>query len=72
MLTSPHLVLFRHPINGRRARQEKRPTLTKNPSFSRKNILFQSIGITAAQIPVFGIDLNTGIPVLGIGIGSFS
>ena len=40
----------------------------KKPSFSRKNTAFQSTGITATQIPVFGIDLNTGIPVLGIGI----
>ena len=40
----------------------------KKPSFSRKNTPFHSTGITAAQIPVFGIDLNTGIPVLGIGI----
>ena len=29
-------------------------------------------GNTAAEIPVFGIDFNTGIPVLGIGIGSFN
>ena len=47
---------------------KKLPYLTKKPSFSRKNTAFQSTGITAAQIPVFGIDLNTGIPVLGIGI----
>ena len=47
---------------------KKYPTLTKKPSFSRKNTAFQCTGITAAQIPVFGIDLNTGIPVLGIGI----
>ena len=32
----------------------------------------QNTGNTAAKIPVFGIDLNTGIPVLGIGIGSFN
>ena len=42
--------------------------MTKKPSFSHENTASQSIGITAAQIPVFGIDLNTGIPVLGIGI----
>ena len=42
--------------------------LDEKPSFSRENTAFQSTGITAAQIPVFGIDLNTGIPVLGIGI----
>ena len=42
--------------------------LRKKLSFSRKNVPFQSIGITATQIPVFGIELNTGIPVLGIGI----
>ena len=44
----------------------------KKPSFSRKNTAFQCTGITAAQIPVFGIVLNTGMPVLGIGIGSFT
>ena len=47
---------------------KKWPILTKKPSFSRKNTAFQSTGITTAQIPVFGIDLNTGIPVLAIGI----
>ena len=31
----------------------------------------RNTGNTAAEIPVFGIDFNTGIPVLGIGIGSF-
>ena len=31
----------------------------------------KNTGNTAAEIPVFGIELNTGIPVLGIGIGSF-
>ena len=32
----------------------------------------KNTGNTAAEIPVFGIDFNTGIPVLGIGIGSFN
>ena len=50
----------------------KNPSIiTKNPSISRKNIVLQNTGNTATQIPVFGIELNTGIPVFGIGIGSF-
>ena len=31
----------------------------------------ENTGNTVAEIPVFGFDFNTGIPVLGIGIGSF-
>ena len=29
----------------------------------------ENTGNTVAEIPVFGFDFNTGIPVLGIGIG---
>ena len=32
----------------------------------------KNTGNTVAEIPVFGIDFNTGIPVLGIGIGSLN
>ena len=42
--------------------KKKNDLFAKNPSFSRKNSSFQIIGITADQIPVFGIDLNTGKP----------
>ena len=33
---------------------------------------FLNTGITVTQIPVFGIEVNTGIPEFGIGIGSFT